>query len=58
MVISETRDLETLKKMQTVAELHIARCLDEEGEDFNPKKAGEINVDLVAVKLRIEELTN
>ena len=26
--------------------------------DFNPKKAAEIQVDLLAVELRIEELTN
>jgi hypothetical protein len=58
MILSETKDLETLKKMQTVAELHIKRCLNPEDDDYNPRKAAEIQVDLVAVKLRIEELTN
>lgn len=58
MVISETTDLETLKKMQTVAKLHMKRCLNKDSDDFNPEKAAEIQVDLLAVKFRIEELTN
>lgn len=58
MVISETADLETLKKMQGVAELHMKRCLNKEDGDCNRKKADEIMIELVKIKLRIEELTN
>jgi hypothetical protein len=58
MVISETADLETLKKMQAVAKLHMKRCLNKEDGDYNPKKADEIMVELVKIKLRIEELAN
>lgn len=58
MKISETKDLETLKKMEASATLHIKRCLDKEDNDFNLKKASELQLDLLAVQLRIEELTN
>jgi hypothetical protein len=66
MIIGETKDLETLGKMRRSGILHFRRCInpfkvdDPEvpNSDFNPKKAAEIQVDLTAVELRIEELTN
>jgi len=66
MIISETTDLEMLKRMQTAGVAHFKRCInpfdindpDIPNPDFNLKKAAEIKVDLVAVELRIGELTN
>jgi len=66
MIISETTDLVTLKKMQAAGVAHFKRSIspfefdnpDIPNPDFNPKKAAEIQVDLLAVELRIEELTN
>lgn len=57
MVINETNDLKMLKKMQEVAELHIKRCLDEESDDYNPNKASDLQLDLLRVNMRIEDLT-
>jgi hypothetical protein len=66
MIIAETTDLEMLKKMQAAGVAHFKRTinpfLESDPEvpnpDFNPKKAAEIQVDLLAVELRIQELTN
>lgn len=63
MIISETTDIEMLKRMQIAGESHVKRCLkpstvEEFNYEYNPKKANEINADLTAIKLRIKELTN
>ena len=58
--------MEMLKRMQEAGISHFKRCInpfdindpDSPNPDFNPKKAAEIQVDLIAVGFRIEELTN
>ena len=58
MIISETTDMEMLKRMEAVAASHVTRCLNQDSEDFNHKKAREVGMDLVAIRIRIKELTN
>ena len=56
MVISETKDLSMLKKMYEVGQLHMKRCLTEDSPEFDLEKASEIQLELLKVRFRIEEL--
>ena len=56
IIIEETTDAALLKKMLDAATAHKSRSLNPESDDYNPKKAEELQKDILRLEMRIREL--